>query len=100
MLTNIVVMTITAYCHCAQCNGKSGQPTASGRMPSITSTIAAPRSLPFGTKIFIPQIGWRKVEDRLAKRFDNRIDIFMSSHKKAKSFGIRKETVTIVTSKL
>ena len=96
MITNIVVMTITAYCHCAQCNGKSGQPTASGKMPSITTTIAAPRSLPFGTKILIPSVGWRTVHDRLARKYDNRIDVFMSSHKKARKFGIRKETVTIV----
>ena len=99
MLTNIVVMTITAYCHCATCCTKANQPTASGRMPSTITTIAASRSLPFGTSIFIPSIGWKRVEDRLARKYDNRIDVFMSSHRKARKFGIRQETVQVVTMK-
>lgn len=97
MTTNLAVLLITAYCHGSCCCGKGGQPTASGLMPKVGRTIAAPRSLPFGTRINIPNIGWRTVEDRLAPKYDNRIDIFFSSHKKAKRFGIRKETVTIIT---
>lgn len=102
MITNLVVMTITAYCNCTTicCPKSSKGLAANNKLPVAGVTIAAPRSLPFGTKIFIPQVGWKTVHDRLARKYDNRIDVFMSSHKKAKNFGIRKETVTIITSKL
>jgi len=97
MVTNIAIMTITAYCHCSQCCGKPNQPTASGLRPRAGTTIAAPRALPFGTTIMIPSVGARKVQDRLARKYDNRIDIFMASHQAAKNFGIKRETVTIIT---
>lgn len=99
MITNFLVLTISAYCHCSKCCGKSGQPTASGLMPQAWRTIAASRSLPFGTMMMIPNVGWRKVEDRLAKKYDSRVDVFMNSHKEAKKFGIRKEKVQIITTK-
>lgn len=84
MFTNLIV---TAYCHCALCCGVANQPTASGLYPVPGITVATARSIPFGTRVHIAGIGWRKVQDRTAKRFDGRIDIFMSSHAEAKRFG-------------
>lgn len=88
MITNLVI--ITAYCHCAACCGKAKQPTASGIQPIAGRTVAASRTIPFGTKVYIETVGWREVHDRLAKRYDNRIDVFMNSHTDAKKFGIKK----------
>lgn len=82
--------TVTAYCGCGKCCGKAGQPTASGKMPQAGVTIAAPRAIPFGTKLNIQGVGTRVVQDRLAKRFDDRIDVYFASHAEAKRFGIRK----------
>ena len=98
MITNLIVATVTAYCHCKTCCGpKAKGITANGSKPTQGITIAASRSLPFGTMIHIPSVGWRKVEDRLAKRFDKRVDIYFTKHKDAKKFGIRRETIQIVT---
>ena len=92
-MTNLLIATITAYCHCATCCGKSGQPTASGKMPVEGRTIAAPRAIPLGTKVIVN--GRRYiVEDRTAIRYDGRWDVFMTTHKKAKKFG-KKEKVNI-----
>lgn len=100
LITNIVVMTISAYCACFKCCPKSSKGlAANNKLPIVGQTIAAPRSLPFGTKILIPSVGWRTVHDRLARKYDNRIDVFMSSHKKARKFGIRQETVMIVSAR-
>ncbi len=97
ILTNI---TITAYCACKLCCGPhSGGPTASGVMPKQGVTVAASRSIAFGTVVFIPSIGQRTVQDRLSKRFDNRIDVFFADHTAAKSFGKRTNNVTIITHK-
>lgn len=87
---------VTAYCHCAKCCGKAGQPTASGKMPKTGITVAAPRSIPFGTRVKIEGVGIRIVQDRLAKRYDHRIDLFMSNHKQALAWGKRKLRVQIL----
>lgn len=88
--------TVTAYCHCKRCNGKSGQPTASGVMPRVGITVAGPRHIPFGTRVFIPGLGVRIVQDRTHKKFDGRWDVFMTSHQTARQFGKQQLTVTIL----
>lgn len=57
-------------------------------------TAAAPRRIPFDTKLQIEGLGVRVVQDRLAKKYDSRIDIYFSSHKKALQFGKRQLSVT------
>lgn len=96
MRTNLLIAAITAYCHCAKCCGDEGNPTASGVMPEAGVTIAAPRWVPFGSLVHIEGIGWRRVQDRLARRYDNRWDVFMKSHGQARRFGIRSATVTVI----
>ncbi len=89
------VYQVSAYCHCAVCCGEAGMPTASGKMPMVGRTVAAPRSIPFGTRLEIQDLGSRMVEDRAHEKFDHRIDVFMASHKKAKEFGVKKLKVTV-----
>jgi 3D (Asp-Asp-Asp) domain-containing protein len=57
-------------------------------------TIAAPRSVPFGTMIHVETVGWRRVEDRLSKRFDNRFDLYFRRHADAVKFGKQQLKVT------
>ena len=86
---------ITAYCACKKCCGKwSGGPTASGVKPVEGVTVAAPRSIPFHTKIHIEGVGNRVVHDRLAKKYDHRIDVYFASHDAALKFGKQKRIVT------
>lgn len=90
------IRTITAYCACVKCCGKhSDGVTASGAIAKQGITIAASRKIPFGTKIYIPGLGWRVVQDRLAKKYDNRIDVYFRSHKEALEFGKKTLKVTI-----
>lgn len=81
----------SAYCACAVCCGWSNHPTASGVWPVEGVTIAAPRSIPFGTRVWTP-LGWRIVQDRTARRYDGRWDIYFRRHADAKRFGIVKVT--------
>lgn len=84
---------ITAYCACAICCGRAGGLTAWGTKPVPGVTVAAPRGVPFGgwVRIEVPGIGRlrRRVEDRTAKRWDGRWDVFMATHEEAQMFGIR-----------
>lgn len=89
--------TVTAYCACEKCCGRwSGGPTASGKMPKPGITVAGPRSIPFGTRVWIEGVGERVVQDRLARKYDGRFDLYFSSHKEALRFGKRTLQVRIL----
>jgi hypothetical protein len=49
--------TVTAYCHCSVCTSRGDGITASGVHVREGITIAAPRSIPFGTKHPHPRSG-------------------------------------------
>jgi hypothetical protein len=49
--------TVSAYCHCRICTHRGDGITASGIRVREGTTIAAPRSIPFGTRIHIPGAG-------------------------------------------
>lgn len=88
--------TVTAYCPCAKCCGQSGNLTRSGTVPKQGITIAAPRSVPFGTVVYVQGIGPRIVEDRKHRRFNRSYDVFFNSHAQAVRFGRRELNVSIV----
>lgn len=92
ILSNIVV---TAYCACRLCCGNNASHglTASGVKPTEGITVAASRKIPFGTKLAIDGRTYT-VQDRLAKRYDNRVDIYFASHKRALQFG--KQTKNVI----
>lgn len=97
MITNLVVATISSYCICKACCGPNAKGiTANGKTPQGNHTIAASRKIPFGTQCVIDGISYT-VEDRLAKRFDDRFDVFMPSHEAARQFGIKHRTVQVIT---
>lgn len=88
MTTNIITAVITAYI-------ATGQPCSNGHYPTIHHTIAIPRSYPLGTKVEIDG-KWYRGEDRTAKKYDGRFDIFMSSKEEALNFGKQHKQITIV----
>ena len=84
--------TVTAYCACTICCGKNAKGiTAAGTRPLQGRTIAAPRSVPLGAKVRVQGLpGVFTVEDRTARRFDGRWDVYFERHQDAKNFGKRK----------
>ena len=86
--------TISFYCGCPRCCGERSDLglTASGATPTEGITIAASRGIPFGTWLYLDGMGWRRVEDRLAPQFEDRIDVFLDgndAHQRAKQLGLR-----------
>lgn len=88
---------LTAYCKCSTCCGKwANSPTASGVEPRANHTIAVDTSvIPFGTKVIINGTTYT-AEDTGSAIKGNRIDIYMSSHDEAMSFGVQYAEVFIV----
>jgi len=87
-------VNLTHYCPCPICCGKwSGCPTASGKWPKEGRTMAAPKWIPFGTRIFIIGVGWRVVEDRT--KSGKGWDVFVRSHREAVRRGTSRKIVEV-----
>lgn len=90
---------LTHYCRCALCCGKSGQPTASGRMPELGVTVGVdPKFIGLGSylRIEIPDGNGGYTVYRAKARADDiggtvkghKIDIFVGSHQEALNLGV------------
>ena len=97
-----LTVTATAYCGCYECNGQwTGHPAADGTQLLSLHTIAAPQSIPFGTKVYIPYFdsysngGMFEVHDRGSAITEGRIDIYFDSHEEALAFGMRELKIYI-----
>lgn len=78
---------VTGYCACPICCGRGARGiTASGGRPVQGRTVAGPRAVPLGTRVMIGGMPYT-VEDRTARRFDGRWDIYFNSHQDAKEHG-------------
>ena len=87
-----IMAVVTAYspkegCDDPDCITASGEIVKEGM-------IACPRELKFGTKIKI-QDEIYECKDRMAKKYNDRFDIFFSSYESAMEWGIKEETIEI-----
>ena len=102
-LGRTVEMEVTAYAPLdpAAVEGVcfSGDPrvTASGKRTTPGLTIAAPKTIPFGTWVHLQGIGWRRVDDRGGKIRGNRLDLCVQTRSEAFRWGRRKIRVHIPT---
>ncbi len=96
---------VTAYCICEICcEGWSKYArTATGDDAKVYDGVAAdPKLLPYRTKLDIPGIGVREVDDtgggmrKSAREGVTHIDVRMASHNQARQWGIRWLTVRVL----
>lgn len=71
---------VTGYDLCARCCGNTRGLTASGEKAKVGVTCAGPKSLPFGTRIWIDGIGERVVQDRGGAVNGQHIDVLCNNH--------------------
>ena len=85
LLAIVVTLNVSAYTH-------SNNPTASGVMPAV-GMCAMDKvngvTVPFGSKVTLPDGRVLTVTDRFGGGFDNRLDIFMNSEQECWQFGRR-----------
>ncbi len=87
------VATVTHYSFNDSCHYK-GCPNAAGKIPTV-GTVACSRKYPLGTMMRIDGKIY-ECQDRLARRYDNRVDIFVNSSKEALQLGKKKILVEIL----
>lgn len=70
--------------------------TASGTHVKEGRTVACPKSMKFGTKLYIEGFGYRVCEDRGKDIVENRLDIYVDSVKKARELGRQNVRVKVL----
>jgi RHS repeat-associated protein len=89
---HLVNMLVTGYDNSFQSTGKNPGDKGYGITKSGAvagpGTIAAPRSIPFGTGMFVPGYGCGTVQDRGGAIKGSHIDVWFSSTKAAMNWGV------------
>ncbi len=81
--------TVTAYCHNECCCEEWADGFFANGEPVGGLAIAAPKSVPFGTVLFIRGYGTATVKDRGGSITGNRFDVYFPTHQEALDWGIQ-----------
>ena len=97
ILKHLGKFKVTAYCACYDCckkrpTDKGYGITASGVKAVQGVTIAAPKTISFGTQIIFDGHEYI-VQDRGGAIKGNRIDVYFENHAEAKQFGVKYKDV-------
>lgn len=88
---------LTFYCPCAQCSGRWGTGTSSGRRAIEGRTVAVdPKKIPIGSRVYIEGYGDFIAEDVGGAIKGNKIDVFVNSHSRACDLGVQYANVYIM----
>lgn len=86
--------TVTFYCACVKCCGKTDGITYSGALAEEGLTVAVdPNEIPLGSHLFIQGIGFRVAQDIGGSVQGKHIDIFVEDHQRALELGIMQAEV-------
>ena len=80
---------ISAYCPCERCCGDFADGITASGANAEGKLIAAPKEIPFGTWIDIPNYGYAEVLDRGGAIKGRRLDVFFPTHQEALNWGVK-----------
>ena len=91
-------VVVTAYSSSPDETKLDGDPTITASGSKTRTGVIATNSLPFGTKVRIPDLFGDTVftvEDRMNRRFQDRMDVWFPTKAEAKRFGLQFTEVEI-----
>jgi len=100
--SRLVYCTLTAYTDGYESTGKvPGDPaygmTATGQFAKEGLTVAVdPSVIPYGTKLYIPGVGFRVAEDTGGAIVGTHIDVFYTNLSVAQNFGVKRDVPVYV----
>lgn len=100
VVLRLIPVVVTAYNPEASQTDKTPTITASNKkvkegMIALSRDIEKKYGFKFGDDVFLLGLGRFIFEDRMNKRWTNRVDILMFSEKKAKSFGLQSSFLVV-----
>lgn len=84
-----VEMEVRGYCACKICCGHTHGITSYG-LKAQGRVVAAPKTVPFLTVVRVPGYGEALVLDRGKAVFGRRLEVFFSTHKEAREWGVKR----------
>jgi len=96
-LDSFTTVLVTGYSSSLEETDETPFITASGKY--VKKGIVAANFLPFGTKIRLPDIFGEQVfvvEDRMNKKYSDKIDVWFESKEKAQNFGVKISKIEIL----
>jgi 3D (Asp-Asp-Asp) domain-containing protein len=100
----IISMKVTGYCPCAICCGMyaDGKTSRNDDAYVCDGVAADPNLIPYRTKLFIPNVGIREVDDtgsamqKSAREGIYHIDLRFKTHSEARAWGVRELPITFI----
>ena len=86
------IYKVTAYCPCKKCCGRFADGITASGEPAEGPLVAAPKDIPFGTKLLIPEYNDGhpvEVLDRGGVIKGDRLDVLFPTHEEALEWGVR-----------
>ena len=96
MCVTMSIVTVTAYHHCPGSKGI----TASGRrvkvgMIALSRDLERNLNMDFGDRVLLHGMGVFEFQDRMAPRWDKKVDIYLDNQCKAIDFGVKRYVVLV-----
>jgi 3D (Asp-Asp-Asp) domain-containing protein len=96
MCVTMSIVSVTAYHHCPGSRGitASGCRVKTG-MVAVSQDLERNLKLHFGDRLLLHGMGVFEFQDRMAPRWHKKADIYLSTQRKARRFGVRRYVVLV-----
>ncbi len=90
------IVTVTAYHHCPGSKGitSSGRRVKRG-MIAVSRDLERNLTLAYGDRVLLHGMGVFEFQDRMASRWHKKVDVYLDSQQKARSFGVKHYVVLV-----
>ena len=90
------IVSVTAYHHCPGSKGI----TSSGRrvqvgMIALSRDLERNLNMGFGERVLLHGMGVFEFQDRMASRWNKKVDIYLNNQCKARNFGVKRYVVLV-----
>lgn len=96
MCVTMSIVSVTAYHHCPGSKGitSSGRRVATG-MIALSRDLERNLNMDFGDRVLLHGLGVFEFQDRMAPRWNKKVDIYLDNQCKAINFGVKRYVVLV-----
>jgi 3D (Asp-Asp-Asp) domain-containing protein len=96
LCVTMTIVSVTAYHHCPGSKGitSSGRRVQTG-MIALSRDLERNLNMEFGEKVLLHGMGVFEFQDRMAPRWNKKVDIYLDCQAKARRFGMKHYVVLV-----